>query len=188
MLKIPAESPQLQVPTSGAQPDTPTEQDSGQLNFVTLIASTGGIDSQTDANVYADATVRRLESSQTSEPSVAHVQTSVVLVGTQEPREQRESTPLSSPNLISTPFQPNEAVSLDLDLTQLESTLRVAVTSRSQLPELLSTHDLSREHSDPSNLQCNEDNDSSVYEVPALPSGETRVRFLADLSEAEKNH
>ena len=45
---------------------------------------------------------------------------------------------------------------------------------------------MSREHSDPSNLQSNEDNDSSVYEVPALPSGETRMRFLADLSEAEK--
>ena len=45
---------------------------------------------------------------------------------------------------------------------------------------------MSREHSDPSNLQSNEDNDSSIYEVPAFPSGEARVRFLTDFSEAEK--
>ena len=130
--------------------------------------------------------VRRLESSQTSELRAAPAQASSGLEWTSEPREQRESTPLPSSNLANIPFQPNEGISLDSSLTQLESTLRVATTSRTQLPELLSTHDLSREHSGPSNLQSNEDNDSSIYEVPALPSGEAIVRFLADLSEAEK--
>ena len=88
--------------------------------------------------------------------------------------------------MANTPFQHSEGISLDSSLTQLESTRRVATTSRTQLPELLFTHDLSRGHSDPSNLQSNEDNDSSIYEVPALPSGEARVRFLTDLSEPEK--
>ena len=45
---------------------------------------------------------------------------------------------------------------------------------------------MSHEHSDPTNPQSIEDNDSSIYKVPALPGGETRVRFLTNLSEAEK--
>ena len=188
-LEIPVESSQPQVPPSSTQPGTSTDHYSGQPNLVTLEASPGSIDSQTDVNVYAEAMVRRLESLQTSEPRVASVQASAGLDGAQESRNQRESTPLSSSNLASTSFQPSsEGVSLDSSLTQLESTLRVATTSRTQLPELLSAHDLSREHSDPSNLQSNEDNDSSIYEVPALPSGETRVRFLTDLSEAKKTN
>ena len=130
--------------------------------------------------------VQRLESSQTPEPGVVPEQVSVRPNETQGQREQKQSTPLSCPKLASTCFQPSEAVPLDSRLTQLKYTLRVAATSRTQLPELLPAHDLSREHSDPSNLQSNEDNDSSVYEIPALPSGEARVRFLADLSEAEK--
>ena len=116
--------------------------------------------------------VQRLESSQTPSPSVGSEQVSVGPSGAQEPREQKQSTPLSSPKMASTCFQPSEAVPLDSSLTQLESTLRVAATSRTQLPELLPAHDLSREHSDLSNLQSNEDNDSSVYEISALPSGE----------------
>ena len=186
VLEIPVESSQLQVPTEGTQLDTPTEQDSGQLNFATLATSPGSIDSQPDVNVYADAMVQRLKSSQTPAPSAGPEQVSAGLSEAQEPREQKQSTPLSSPKLASTCFRPIEAVPLDNSLTQLESTLRVAATLRTQLPELLPAHDLSREHSDLSNLQSNEDNDSSVYKIPALPSGETRVRFLADLSETEK--
>ena len=75
-LEIPAESSQPQLPTRTTQPDTPTEQDSGRLNFVTLEASPGSIDSQTDVNVYSEAMVRRLESSQTSEKRVAPVRSS----------------------------------------------------------------------------------------------------------------
>ena len=130
--------------------------------------------------------VRRFESSQSSEPKPDSVHVPPELDGTQGPRGRKESTPLSSPNLANTPFPPSEGVSLDSSLTQLESTLRVATTSRTQLPELLSAHDSSREQSDLSNSRSNEDNDSSIYEVPALPSGEAKVRFLADLSEAEK--
>ena len=51
VLEIPAESSRLQVPTRGAQLDTPTEQDSGQLNFATLVTSPGSFDSQPDVNV-----------------------------------------------------------------------------------------------------------------------------------------
>ena len=121
-----------------------------------------------------------------SQERVASVQTSTGLDETQESTDQLESTSLSSPNLASTYFRPSEGVSLDSSLTQLESTLRVATTLKTQLRELLSAPDLSQEHSDPSNWQSNEDNDSSIYEVPSLPSGETRVRFLTDLSAAEK--
>ena len=34
--------------------------------------------------------------------------------------------------------------------------------------------------------QTDDDNDSSVYEVPALPSNYPKIRFLTDLSETEK--
>ena len=186
VLEIPTEPLQNQSSTGSALPDTPTETGSGRPNVAAFEASPGSIDSQTDVNVYAELMVRRLESSQSSELRAAPVQVFKGLDGTSEPREQRESTPRPSPNLANNPFQPSEGISLDSSLTQLESTLRVATTSRTQLPELLSTHDLSREHFDPSNLQSNEDN-SSIYEVPALPSGEARVRFLTDLSENREN-
>ena len=35
-------------------------------------------------------------------------------------------------------------------------------------------------------MQTDDDNDSSVYEVPALPSNDPKVRFLTDLSESEE--
>ena len=97
VLEILAESSQLQVPTRGAQSDTPTDQDSGQLNFATLVTSPGSLGSQPDVNVYADAMVQRLESSQTPEPSVVPEQVSVRPDEAQEPREQKQSTPFSSP-------------------------------------------------------------------------------------------
>ena len=184
--EIPIESSQPQVPLTSIHPDTSAEQNSGQPNLARLVASTGNNDSQTDVNALTEAMVQRLESLQTPEPREVSVQTSAGIDETQESRDKIESTPLSSPNLASTPFQSGEGVSLNSSLTQLESTLRVATTSRTQLPELFSAPDLSQEHSDPTNPQSNEDNDSSIHEVPALPGGKTRVRFLADLSEAEK--
>ena len=77
------------------------------------MASPGSIDRQTDVNAFAEAMVQRLESLQTPEPKKVSMQTSAGLGGTQESRDKVESTPLSSPNLASTPFQSGEVVSLN---------------------------------------------------------------------------
>ena len=106
VLEIPTEPLQTQASTGSALPDTPTEPDSGRPNVAAFEASPGSIDSQTDVNVYAELMVRRLESSQASELRAAPVQVSSGLDGTSEPREQREWTPLPSPNLANTPSNP----------------------------------------------------------------------------------
>ena len=133
--EIPVEFSQPRVPLTNIHPDTSVEQSFGQPNLARLVASPGSIDSQTDVNAFAEAMVQRLESLPTPEPSEVSMQTSAGLGETQESRDKVESTPLSSPNLASSPFQSGEGVSLNISLTQLESTLRVATTSRTQLPQ-----------------------------------------------------
>ena len=71
-------------------------------------------------------------------------------------------------------------------LAALESALKVAITSGSQLPELLFTSRLDADNSATPVPLTDDDNKSSVYEVPVLLSNEPEIRFLTDSSEGEK--
>ena len=60
------------------------------------------------------------------------------------------------------------------------------MTPGSQLPQLLPTSQKDPENSATTVAQIDDDNETSMYEVPALPSSGPRVRFLVDSSEGEE--
>ena len=62
----------------------------------------------------------------------------------------------------------------------------IATSSSSQYPELLTASRGDRDDHSKTAPQSEDNNASSVYKVPELPSSEPKVRFLADLSEGEK--
>ena len=70
-------------------------------------------------------------------------------------------------------------------MAALESGLRVADTSGSQLPELLTLTPTKAAVPASGALSTDDDCESPIYEVPALPTQEHKVRFLTDLSEIE---
>ena len=71
-------------------------------------------------------------------------------------------------------------------MAALESGIQIAETSASQLPEFLPASNQCPIETPGLAIQTDDDNDSSWYEVPALPSSNPKVRFLTDLSEGEK--
>ena len=80
----------------------------------------------------------------------------------------------------STPTQDLTSASTELNLTQLETGLTIAPSSRTMLPELLPVANPAAEVSAVSFLQTETDDGSSSCDAPRLPTGETKVRFLDD--------
>ena len=72
-----------------------------------------------------------------------------------------------------------------LNLTQLETGLKVAASSRTALLESLPIEDTITETSAASFLRAGTDDSSSFCDAPTLPRGETEVRFLDDGTGAE---
>ena len=99
-----------------------------------------------------------------------------------------ETTTATTPLLFrtSTPTQNLAGSSEDLNLTQLETGLTITSSSRTVLPELLSVIDPAVEVSTASFLQPEIDDGSSSCDVPRLPTGEAKVRFLDDSTGAEE--
>ena len=73
-----------------------------------------------------------------------------------------------------------------MDLTQLESGLRVATSSRTTLTELQPAAHPNNETSAVSFLQHETDDSSSFCDAPELAQGETKVRFLDEGTETEE--
>ena len=90
------------------------------------------------------------------------------------------------PVRASTPIPIDAAGTSQASLTALESGLRVANTLGSQLPELLTTTPTKVAVPASGAFSTDDDCESSVNVVPALPTQEHKVRFLTDLSEIEK--
>ena len=86
----------------------------------------------------------------------------------------------------SNPVPLSEDQPANASLTSLETGLRVASTSRTQLTELLPVTNPCQETTVLSNPQTEDDNMSSECEFSALSRNEPKVRFLTDLSESEK--
>ena len=86
----------------------------------------------------------------------------------------------------STPVPATDEWTASTSLAALESGLQIVETSASQLPELLPASSQSPIVTPGLANQTDDDNDSSLYEVPAMPSSNPKVRFLTDLSESEK--
>ena len=176
---LPADPPQLLPPTSGS---TALQAPVATNAFY----SPQSVTSEVDVNSYADAMVRSIEAQQTtSQEDQAKDEMDKELESTENPEGQTAQI-VSNPRGTSSPILIEEASNPHLNLTALESALVIATSSSSQYPELLTaTMD---DRGDLSRTAPNSEDDytSSVYEVPALPSNEPKVRFLADLSEGEK--
>ena len=86
----------------------------------------------------------------------------------------------------STPTQDVANASAGLNLTQLETGLTIAPSSRSVLPELLTITSAAAEESAVSFLQHETDDGSSSCDAPKLPTGEIRVRYLDDSTGGEE--
>ena len=102
----------------------------------------------------------------------------------------REATSQALPPITtlrtSTPVPATDEWTASASLAALESGLQIAETSASQLPEHLPASNQRPMETPGLAIQTEDDNDSSLYEVPALPSSNPKVRFLTDLSESEK--
>ena len=111
-------------------------------------------DSEPDVNAYAEAMVRSMEAEQ-------HLSQKGHVVA--ETGEESELT-----RAIEAPQDHLSAVPRGTSTPALESALRIAIASNSQQLELLPTS--MQEHEDTAKTvpQSEDDNESSVYEVPAL--------------------
>ena len=86
----------------------------------------------------------------------------------------------------STPTQDAANTSTEVNLTQLETGLTIAPSSRTVLPELLPVTKPVTEVSAASFLRPETDDDSSSCDTPRLPTAETKVGFLDDSTGAEE--
>ena len=144
------------------------------------------VESEVDVNAYAEAKVQEMEVEQS---------------------QMQQRSPTSDPNLMmtnpeastinyvpqslvpvrsSTPIPVETAGISQASLHTLEAGLTVVNNPRSQLPELLPATEVGTVVPPVRKTLDDEDGESSVYEVPMLPTQEHKVRFLTDLSEAEK--
>ena len=161
-----------QVPHSTSPPFPPTKPP----------RSPSSTDSNTDVTAYADEKVRFLEEAQqTSQQQID--------VRSQEAHEREEAAVSERmPKLpssveagayatslffrTSTPTQDVANASAGLNLTQLETGLTIAPSSRTVLPELLTITSAAVEESAVSFLQHETDDGSSSCDAPKLPTGE----------------
>ena len=152
-----------------------------------LSKSPRNADSEPDINDYAEAKIQSME----VEKLTAHEKLATITVEEEmrllEVDETKRGLQSVTSVRSSTPIPGGDEGASNTSLTALESALRVAITAGSQLPKFLSSTHQDTEGS-PTNVVQTDDDDheSSVYEVPALPSTEPKVRFSTDLCEGEK--
>ena len=168
--------------------------------------SPSSTDSNVDVTAYAEERVRVYEHAQglTSTPNIDPVGKDPEKIGESEEVKGRQTTQAQegatnvSPNdpiqtdpnspfiRASTPTPGASNTQLEMNLTQLESGLRVATSSRTTLQQLLPAANPNNETSDVSFLQLETDDSSSFCDAPELPQGETKVRFLYEGTETEE--
>ena len=176
---LPADPPHLQSSTTG---NTAPEI----LAPASAFSSPQSVTSEVDVNSFAEAMVPRMEPKQGASQENQAIDEKEGESMSTEALEWQTDQSVPIPRGTSTPFFVEEAGESHLSLTALESALVIATSSNSQYPELLTATMEDRGHQFKTAPQSEDDNTSSLYEVPVLPSNEPKVRFLADLSEGEK--
>ena len=149
--------------------------DTTVLTQVRALKSPACVDSEPDVTAFAEAIVERMESQQLRD------QPDIPLANNGSQQEVQDTV-----QRASTPILPEEEQGADVILTQLESGLQIAPVSRAALQELLPQTSKSQETLNLSGGSDNDGTESSVNEVPVLPLGGNRVRFLTDLSEGDQ--
>ena len=145
-----------------------------------MLTSKKGIETVTEMSVQIPGSDGLLPSSGSITPY-----TDVVPGATSREASSQALPPITTLR-TSTPVPATDEWTASASLAALESGLQIAETSASQLPELLPASNLRPMETPGLANQTDDDNDSSLYEVPALPSSNPKVRFLTDLSESEK--
>ena len=152
------------------------------------ITSTHSAASDPDVTSYAESMVQQMQQAQLT---------------TAQEEDHPESVPLQSQELVndppglvlttaenrrsSTPIQSDEEEVQEADLSALESALRVIEASESQLPELRNRNDSDQVSASGVQSRTDEDNASSICDIPALPGGDPKVRFAEGLGEEEES-
>ena len=179
-----AASPPTETGPQIQNPSVPQELSRSRADDIT---STHSADSDPDVTSYAESMLQRMQQTQ--------------LIATHE-ENHPESVPLQSqeqvndtPGLVlttaenrrsSTPIQSDEEEVQEADLSALESALRVIEASESQLPELRNKNDSDQVDASGVQSRTDDDNASSICDVPALPGGDPKVRFAEGLGEEEE--
>ena len=180
-----AASPPTETGPQIQNPSVPQELSRSRADDIT---STHSADSDPDVTSYAESMFHRMQQTQ--------------LIATQE-ENHPESVPLQSQEQVidppgfvlttaenrrsSTPIQSDKEEVQEADLSALESALRVIEASESQLPELRNKNDSDQVDASGVQSRTDEDNASSICDVPALPGGDPKVRFAEGLGEEEES-
>ena len=155
-------------------------------DLVRTTDSPHSVGSEPDIAAFAEDIVQQMEHNQI----ITNEETSTFpLSSPREPQEPTRATLGTQSDQLqrsSTPIHIREEDPTNAGLSAIEYALRVAIKTGSEMPELLSTSNLAQETSVATFPQTDNDNASSVYEVPALPGKESKVRFLTGLSEGKK--
>ena len=141
--------------------------------------------SEVDVNSYAEAMLQHLESKRGTDQDNQGAGRKEGELTILDVLEEQTDQAVLIPRGASTPIPVGETEESHLSLTALESALVIS-TSGSQYPELLTAAEEVQGDQSRTTPQSEDDNTSSVYEVPALPGNEPKVRFLADLSEGRR--
>ena len=148
--------------------------------------SPSSTDSNVDVTSYADEKFQLLEQAQ--QQSKGHTEENPER-GEQETGKGITEGPSSTEveARITTPlFRTSTPTPGEFNLTQLETGLTIAPSSRTILPELLPTNVTPAEMSAASFLQHETDEGSSLCDVPKLPTGTPKVRCLGDETGTEE--
>ena len=182
--------------TSAASPPTETDpqiQNPGVSQELSRsraedVTSTHSADSDPDVTSYAESMVQQMQQAQLITAQEDDQLESAQLQGQEPVNDPPGIMSTTTENRrSSTPIQSDEEEIQEADLSALESALRVIEASESQLPELRN-----RDESGPldgSGVQpkTDEDNASSVCDVPSLPGDDPKVRFTEELGEEEES-
>ena len=176
------------VPNPSGLPQTISNE--GTVPSVADIAKSAispqSVESEVDVNAYAEAKVQEMEVEQ-SQMQQRSPSSGLNLMTTNPEASTSTYVPQSLvPVRSSTPIPVETAGISQASLHTLEAGLTVVNNPGSQLPELLPATEVGTVVPPVRKTLDDEDGESSVYEVPMLPTQEHKVRFLTDLSEAEK--
>ena len=170
--------------------DNPTESRSpnGQSQSRLLSAfSPFNQEGEPDVTAYADVVVQRMERTQEDVPEVVQQSVDIIPRGAQGHQSSTLEVGSSGIRRSSTFILPAGEDDTEADLSALESAFKVAIDPDSQLPELLTTIGSNPESTVLVPAATDDDNVSSVCDIPLLQGGQPRVHFLGSQGEAERS-
>ena len=143
--------------------------------------------SEPDVSAYSEAVVQRMERTQEDVPDVVQQSVDASPKGAQGPQCPTQESGSLWIKRSSTPILPAGEDDTEADLSVMESALKMAIDPVSQLSELLTTIASNPESTVHVHAPTDDDNVSSVCDVPSLPGGQPRVHFLGIQGEAESS-